>query len=247
MKHVHTFVCPVFALQNALASGKLLPRRCPRARLGLNLGPSPIHARNVYLVLNLMTGCVSPQYHCQFDDFFETTCYGGPDVSGTICWQQLAGLSCVTQILSDLAPPTQSSMMSQTIPSENRPDDLDDFSVPQVDFDVMIDGESFADGESQATGFSGNSCTSQAPPQAEGVTTIEPMVTAGTSRRGRIRTMSRKMAKSTSQRDFFGTSGMHYMATCQLQPSMKHLQTYSMTITLTYKNVCKIQSCSMLR
>ncbi len=27
----------------------------PRARLGLNLGPSPNHARNVYLVLNLVT------------------------------------------------------------------------------------------------------------------------------------------------------------------------------------------------
>ncbi len=26
IKHVHTFACPVFALQNALASGKLLPR-----------------------------------------------------------------------------------------------------------------------------------------------------------------------------------------------------------------------------
>jgi hypothetical protein len=26
MKHVHIFACPVFALQNALASGKLLPR-----------------------------------------------------------------------------------------------------------------------------------------------------------------------------------------------------------------------------
>ncbi len=61
MKHVHTFACPVFALQNALASSKLLPRWSPRARLGLNLGPSPYHARNVYLVLNLMTGCVSPQ------------------------------------------------------------------------------------------------------------------------------------------------------------------------------------------
>ncbi len=48
--------------------------------------------------------------------------------------------------------------------------------------------------------------------QAEGVTTIEPMVTAGTSRSRRICTMSRKMAKSTSQWDFFGTSGMHYMA-----------------------------------
>ncbi len=84
--------------------------------------------------------------------------------------------------------------------------------MPQMDVDVMIDGESFADRESQATGSSGNSCTSQAPPQAEGVTTIEPTVTAGSSRSGRIRTMSRKMAKSTLQRDFFGTSGMHYMA-----------------------------------
>jgi hypothetical protein len=61
-------------------------------RLGLNLGPSPMHARNVYLVLNLITGCVSPQYHCCFDDFFEKTRHGGPDVSGTTYWQQLAGL-----------------------------------------------------------------------------------------------------------------------------------------------------------
>ncbi len=84
MKHVHSFARPVFALQNALASGKLLPRWSPRARLDLNLGPSPTHARNVYLVLNLMTRCVSPQYHCHFDDFFETTRHGGPDVSDTI-------------------------------------------------------------------------------------------------------------------------------------------------------------------
>jgi hypothetical protein len=94
MKHVHTFACLVFALDNALVSGNSLPRWSPHARLGLNLGPSPTHARNVYLVLNLITGCVSPQYHCRFDDFFETTRHGRPDVSGTICWQQLAGLSC---------------------------------------------------------------------------------------------------------------------------------------------------------
>jgi hypothetical protein len=182
MKHMHTFACPVFALTNALASGKLLPRWFPRTRLGLNLGPSPNNARNVYQVLNLMTGCVSPQYHCWFDDFFETPHHGGPDVSNTICWQQLAGLSCAAQILSDLACPKQSSMVSQTIPLENWPDDLDNFSMPQVDFDAMIDGESFAGGESQATESSGNSSTSQAPPQAEGIATIEPMVTAGTSR-----------------------------------------------------------------
>ncbi len=70
----------------------------------------------------------------------------------------------MAQILSDLAQPTQSSTVSRTISLENRPDDLDDFSMPQVDFDVMIDGESFADGESQAMGSSDNSCTSQAPP-----------------------------------------------------------------------------------
>jgi hypothetical protein len=46
MKHMHTFGCPVFALQNALALGKQLPQWSPRARLGLNLGPSPMHARN---------------------------------------------------------------------------------------------------------------------------------------------------------------------------------------------------------
>jgi hypothetical protein len=92
MKHVHTFGCPVFALQNALASGNRLPRWSPCACLELNLGPSPMHARNFYLVLNLITRCVSPQYHCPFHDFFETTRHGGPDVSGTICWQQLAGL-----------------------------------------------------------------------------------------------------------------------------------------------------------
>jgi hypothetical protein len=163
MRHVHTFACPVFALQNALASGKLLPRWSTRTRLSLNLGPSPTHARNVYLVLNLMTGCESPEYYCWFDDFFEMTRHGGPDVSNTICWQQLAGLSHVAQILSNLTRPTQSSTVSQTIPLENRPGDLDDLSVPQVNFDVVMDGESFADGESQATGSSSNSCTSQAP------------------------------------------------------------------------------------
>jgi hypothetical protein len=120
MKHVHTFAYPVFTLQNALASDKSLPRWSPHAGLGLNLGPSPNLARNVYLVLNLMTRCVSPQYHCWFDDFFETLHHSGPDVSDTICWQQLSGLSCVAQILSDLARSMQFSTMSQTIPLEKQ-------------------------------------------------------------------------------------------------------------------------------
>jgi hypothetical protein len=51
MKHIHTFGCPVFALHNTLAKGKKIPKWLPRARLGLNLGTSPMQARNVYLVL----------------------------------------------------------------------------------------------------------------------------------------------------------------------------------------------------
>jgi hypothetical protein len=92
MKHAHTFGCPVFALQNVLASGNQLPCGSPCALLGLNLGASPMHARNIFLVLNLVTGCVSPQYHHCFDDFFETAHHSTPDVSGTICWKQLVGL-----------------------------------------------------------------------------------------------------------------------------------------------------------
>jgi hypothetical protein len=95
-----------------------------------------------------MIGCVSPQYHCQFDDFFETTCHGQPDVSDTICLQQLAQSSCMAQIVSDLALSTQSSMVSRAIPLENRPNALDDFSVSQEGFNLMLDGESFADKES---------------------------------------------------------------------------------------------------
>jgi hypothetical protein len=68
MKHVHTFACPVFALQNALAASNAVPKWSPRAQSGLNLGPSPMHARNVYLVLNLSTGLVSPQFHCHYDN-----------------------------------------------------------------------------------------------------------------------------------------------------------------------------------
>ncbi len=115
----------------------------------------------------------------------------------------------MAQILSNLARPTHSSTVSPAIPLDNRPSTLDDFSVSQEDFDIMQDGKSFADGESQATGSSENSCTSQTPHQAERVTTIDPTVTAGTSRSGRVRTMSRRMAGSMSQWDFFGTSGMN--------------------------------------
>jgi hypothetical protein len=41
LRHNHTFGCPVFALNSRLQDGKAVPKWNPRARLGINLGPSP--------------------------------------------------------------------------------------------------------------------------------------------------------------------------------------------------------------
>jgi hypothetical protein len=49
--HMYTFGCLVFALQNKLSSGKTIPHWSLQARLGINLGQSPLHACNVYLIL----------------------------------------------------------------------------------------------------------------------------------------------------------------------------------------------------
>ena len=105
MKHLHTFGFPVFALSNALAAGNSIPKWPPRTRIGLNLGPSLMHAHNVYLVLNLHTGLVSPQYHCRFDDFFETARHGSPEVSDNVTWQQLAKLERTYEVLRRTSEP----------------------------------------------------------------------------------------------------------------------------------------------
>ena len=52
--------------------------------------PKPIYVQNIYLVLNLMTGLVSLQYHYRFDDFFETVKLNGPDVTTSANLKQLA-------------------------------------------------------------------------------------------------------------------------------------------------------------
>jgi hypothetical protein len=92
MRYNHTFGCPVYALYNALAAGGKIPKWSPRSRLGINFGPSWQHVRNVNLVLNLDTGLVSPQFHCRYDDFFETISFNKPETMMSSNWQILAGL-----------------------------------------------------------------------------------------------------------------------------------------------------------
>jgi hypothetical protein len=180
---MHTFGCPVFALHNALALGKQLPRWSPHARLGLNLGLSPMHVRNVYLVLNLSTGCVSLQYHCRLDNFFETTRHNGPIVSDTISWQLLAGLNHADMILSKVSAPTQHIVMYPETQSEaNVPSE--EISVAPPFHEFATDNFSVSDGDSQVTENVRPSCQSWASHRSEGATSAEPTVTAGTSQRG---------------------------------------------------------------
>jgi hypothetical protein len=43
-----------------------------RSHVGIYMGKSTRHLRNVGLVLNPATGMISPQYHLRYDDTFET-------------------------------------------------------------------------------------------------------------------------------------------------------------------------------
>jgi 4-hydroxy-3-methylbut-2-enyl diphosphate reductase IspH len=70
--------------------------------------------------------------------------------------------------------------------------------MPPV-FDVTSDDYSVSDGDSLVTENTGPSRQSRAPLQTEGVTPAEPTISAGTSQRGRVRTLSRRMAESIAQ------------------------------------------------
>ena len=93
LKHFHVFGCPVYALNSNLQGGKQISKWNSRARVGAYLGKSPRHSRSVSLVLNLTTGHVSPQYHIQHDDFFETVASSAGNPKTKSMWQTLAGLT----------------------------------------------------------------------------------------------------------------------------------------------------------
>jgi hypothetical protein len=92
MKTLHTFGCSLFALYHAPTRGKSIPRWNPRSCIRLYLGPSLLHACNVHLILSLTIGLVSPQFHCCFNNFFETCKYGVFVMGVSSTWQHLAGL-----------------------------------------------------------------------------------------------------------------------------------------------------------
>ena len=49
-----------------------IPKWDPRSQIGVNTGFGKMHSTQVGLVLNFLTGSISPQYHAAFDDIFAT-------------------------------------------------------------------------------------------------------------------------------------------------------------------------------
>jgi len=90
-KHFQTFGCPVYVLtENLQHAGGIHGKWSDRSRVGIYLGQSPRHTRNVALVLNLTTGLVSPQFHVLFDPQFHTVRQEGDQWRSE--WQSKTGL-----------------------------------------------------------------------------------------------------------------------------------------------------------
>ena len=62
----------MYVLGAILQGASFIPKWVERVRVGAYIGGSPIRAGNVSLVLNILTGHVSPQLHIVFDETFST-------------------------------------------------------------------------------------------------------------------------------------------------------------------------------
>jgi hypothetical protein len=91
IQNQHHFGCPVYVLKKEIQDGKKARKGTDRTRIGISLGYSPRHAHSVSLILNLETELVSPQYHCSYDDLFETTTGTQVRSIPRSLWQQKAG------------------------------------------------------------------------------------------------------------------------------------------------------------
>jgi hypothetical protein len=72
LKRCKLWGCPAYVLVPTLQDGKKIPKWHPRSRRGMFLGFSTNHSSTIGLVLNLVTGHLSPQYHLVHDELFTT-------------------------------------------------------------------------------------------------------------------------------------------------------------------------------
>ena len=73
LSNCHVWDFPTYVLEPKLQNpGVHIRKWDPRSRRGINMGFRNIHSTQVGLVLNLLTGSISPQYHVVFDEMLST-------------------------------------------------------------------------------------------------------------------------------------------------------------------------------
>ena len=72
LKNSHPWGCHVYVLDPRLQDGFKVPRWDPCSHWGIYMGVSLLHSSTVGLILNPDTNRISPQFHCVYDDYFET-------------------------------------------------------------------------------------------------------------------------------------------------------------------------------
>ena len=69
LSNCHVWCCPTYVLKAKLQNpGVNIPKWDIRSQREVNMGLSNTHSVQVGLVLNLLTGKMSPQHHVVFDD-----------------------------------------------------------------------------------------------------------------------------------------------------------------------------------
>ena len=65
------FGCPAYVLTSELQARLPFHKWKSRTNVGIYIGKSPLHARNVALIMDRNSGRVSPQYHVKLDKAFD--------------------------------------------------------------------------------------------------------------------------------------------------------------------------------
>ena len=107
LKNFHLFGCLVYVLQAPLQTRSPFPKWEECSRIGVFLCHSPHHVSSVLLVLSTQTSLISPQFHCVFDDDFNTV---RKEQADTSLWETKAHLQEAKERVPETT--TRSSLIS---------------------------------------------------------------------------------------------------------------------------------------
>ena len=87
ISHFRPFGCPIYVLQGKLQAGQRGPKWDKQVRIGLYL--TSMQGQSHWYSANVTNRLASPQFHCKFDNLFETTDH----IDKVIKWQREAYFS----------------------------------------------------------------------------------------------------------------------------------------------------------